>query len=290
MKRNIIFIAVAAITLLAASCSRKCEYVFETYATLYKTSYMVDENAGEVKLPVILRNSNGSEVQISVAATEGKAIEGTDFEIISPASGILTFTGESDTLEVVVKISDAFMGDFTGTKDFSLQIASITDGVTVGNVNKTSISINDLDHPLAPFVGVWSGTTSEQFSGASMSMSYEIATNPDDVTKLNLTTSDPILAGYGIPTLFTLEADAVINTDGTGQIVIGGGQPVGIDQDGPCVYLGLDTPTFTEASSFGEITFNLGVDGKISVPNGIGLFDVKYIYGTYVGGFTLTKE
>lgn len=290
MKRNIIIMAVAAITLLAASCSRKCEYSFETYATLYKTSYIINEDAGEVKVPVILMNSNGSEVQISVAATEGKAIEGTDFEVISPASGILTFTSESDTLEVVVKISDAFMGDFTGTKDFSLQIASITDGVTVGNVNKASISINDLDHPLGSFVGVWSGTTSEQFSGASMSMSYEIATNPDDVTKLNLTTSDPILAGYGISTLFTLEADAVINTDGTGQIVIGGGQPVGIDQNGPCVYIGLDTPTFTEASGYGEITFNLGVDGKISVPNGIGLFDDMYIYGTYVGGFTLTKE
>lgn len=293
MKRNIIIMAVAAITLLAASCSRKCEYSFETYATLYKTSYIINEDAGEVKVPVILMNSNGSEVQISVTANEGKAVEGTDFEITSPASGILTFSGETDTLDVVVKISDSFIGEFTGAKDFSLQIACITEGVTVGQTNNASISINDLDHPLAPYVGTWTGTTFEEgYTGQNMTLSFDITTNEDDVTKLNLTTVDPMMAavvGYTKP--FTLESSAVINADGTGQITIGMAQPTGFEYSyGPWVYMGLDAPTWDQASNYADIVFELKADGTMLVPNAFGIADDQYIWASYVGGFTLTKE
>jgi len=143
---------------LAASCNRKFEYEPMTYATLYHTSYSVDETVGEVRVPVLLNNSNGSEVQVSVKLNAGKAVEGVDYELISPASGILTFSGETDSLDVVIGIT-SFEGEFTGAKDFSLEISSLTAGVTVANVNTIArFNINDLDHPLSAFVGEWEGT------------------------------------------------------------------------------------------------------------------------------------
>lgn len=120
MKRNIILFVAAAFALLSmASCNRKLDYQFETYATLYHSSFSVKENAGEFNIPVLVQNAKGADLQVAVKVTEGKAVEGVDYEIISPANGILSFSGETDSLSVVVKIFDTFVGEFTGAKDFT---------------------------------------------------------------------------------------------------------------------------------------------------------------------------
>ena len=158
MKRNIILFVAAAVALLSTvSCSRKVEYEFEAYATMYGASYSVSETAGEFKLPVLLQNATGSDVQITVNVAEGKAKEGVDYEVLSPANGILNFSGETDSLDVVIKIFDTFKEEFTGTKDFTVSIASATNGVNVGIINQTKVSIEDINHPLARFIGKWTG-------------------------------------------------------------------------------------------------------------------------------------
>lgn len=158
MKRNIIlFVAATVALLLAASCNRKVEYQFESYATLYNSSYAVAENVGELRIPVLVNNTNGADVQISVKVNEGKALDGVDYEVVSPANGLLSFTGETDSLDVVIKII-AFEGEFTGAKDFSVNITSATDGLSVGTINSANVIIQDLDHPLSMLAGQWEGT------------------------------------------------------------------------------------------------------------------------------------
>lgn len=158
MKKILNIISVAVLVLIAASCDRKVEFQSETFATFYTNVYSVNEDAGKVSIPVLLYNPTGSEVQFSVKVNAGKAEEGKDFEIVSPANGILTFTGETDSLTIEISISDDFVGEFTGGKNFEIQLGSITEGTKVGNYNVASVNILDLDHPLAALIGEWEGT------------------------------------------------------------------------------------------------------------------------------------
>ena len=158
MKRNIILFVAAALTLLlAASCGRKVEYQFDKYATLYHSSFIVPETVGELRIPVLVNNTKGSDVQVSVKVDEGKALEGVDYEVVSPANGILSFSGDVDSLDVVINII-AFEGEFTGAKDFSVNIASATEGVNIGVLSTANVTIQDLDHPLSMLAGQWEGT------------------------------------------------------------------------------------------------------------------------------------
>lgn len=291
MKRNFIILVAAMFTLLAVSCNRKVEYSYQTFATLYTTSYITNEGAGEIEIPVILFNSTGAESQVSVKLIEGKAKEGEDIELISPASGLLTFTGESDTLKVVVGIT-SYEGELTGSKDFSVQISSISPETAVGNVNTAKVTINDLDHPLYPCFGLWKGTTYEEaYTKKDQTVKFEIAEYPDDYTKLQLTTVDPMMSsvvGYNKP--IELYAKATLNEDGTGRIVIPMGQATGFEYTaGPWVYMGVDAASFNDASGYTDIVFNLNADGTMTVPNAYGIFDDQYIWASYVGGFNLTK-
>lgn len=158
MKRNIILFVAATLTLLlAASCGRKVEYQFDKYATLYHSSFIVPETVGELRIPVLVKNTKGSDVQVSVKVDEGKALEGVDYEVVSPANGILSFSGDVDSLDVVINII-AFEGEFTGAKDFSVNIASATEGVNIGVLSTANVTIQDLDHPLSMLAGNWEGT------------------------------------------------------------------------------------------------------------------------------------
>ena len=91
-----------------------------------------------------------------------------------------------------------------------------------GKHTLAKVAIADLDHPLNAFIGSWSGNTTEEFTGASITMMFDIAADPDDFTKLVITTQDNVL---GVPVELT--ADAELNEDGTGIIVIPTGQPLG---------------------------------------------------------------
>lgn len=291
MKRNLILLVAAVFTLLAVSCNRKVEYDYQTFATLYTTSYITNEAVGEIEIPVILYNATGSESQVSVKLVEGKAEEGKDIELISPANGILVFTGETDTLNVVVGIT-SYEGELTGAKDFKVQLSSISPETSVGNVNTAKVTINDLDHPLYPYFGSWSGSTLEEvYTGAVHTIKFDIAEYPDDYTKLLLTTIDPMMSSVvGYTDEIQLYANAVLNEDGTGQVVIPGGQATGFEYSyGPWVYMGLNAQSFDNASDYTDIVFNLNADGALNVPNAYGIFDDSYIWASYVGGFNLTK-
>lgn len=183
MKRNIILFVAAAVALLSmASCNRKVEYQFDTYATLYRSTFSVAENAGEVRIPVLL-NNKGGDTQISVKVVEGSAEEGFDYEVVEPINGILSFSGDTDSLDIVIKILTPELGQFTGSKDFTVSLSSATTGVTVGAFSNAVVTIDDVDHPLAPILGEYTATG--QMASGATSWTVKIDKH-EDLTKVNI--------------------------------------------------------------------------------------------------------
>ena len=251
-------------------------------------TFSVDETVGTVSLPVSIYNPTGSEVQVAVTAIDGLATEGVDYEIVSPASGLLTFSGEDTTKNIEVAITD-YSGEFTGSMDFKIQIASASEGLSVGALNTASFTIKDLDHPLSMFIGTWSGKVDSYFDGGLIPMTFEIKSNDSDKTysTLIIENLDPSMAaaggtaanGYNVYT-------ATVNAEKT-KLVIANGQPTGLPG---YALVGFNTTHITTASNYEDIVVELK-DGKLTIPKGWGTTDgTGYWYGIYGGPTEFTKQ
>lgn len=288
MKRNIIFFVAATVTLLlAASCNRKVEYQYEKYATLYHSSFSVAEDAGELRIPVLVNNTKGADVQVSVKVTEGKAVEGVDYEVVTPANGILSFSGETDSLDVVIKILSPDLGEFTGAKDLSVAIASATEGVNVGIINNAVVTIEDLDHPLAAFIGTWTGELEGYFGNwPKGATTIAISADPQGDPF-----SDLIVSG-GINPYFVAVAGA--NPDYSAkvngnQLIIYAEQPCGY---GDVILMAFDAADPDAASGYDHARFQLQEDGTLVVLNAYGAYTPSGggWYEIYLGGAVFTKK
>lgn len=287
MKRNVILFVAAALTLLlSASCGRKIEYQFDSYATMYSSTYTVAETAGEFKLPVLIKNPTGAEVQVSVKVTEESAVEGVDYEVISPASGLLTFSGETDSLDVVFKIN-GFEGEFTGTKTFNVTIASATEGLPVGIFSQSTVTIDDLDHPLAAYIGQWTGELTGFFGNW-----------PKGMTTINVKADpngDPfkdLIFDGGINPYFLAAVGA--NPDFSAVV---NGNVATVLADQPCGYsdvvtLGFNAPDPNSADSYDDIHFELQEDGTLKLLNAYGAYTPSGggFYEIYLGDVVFTKQ
>ena len=199
-----------ATALILSSCNRKAEYQYETYATLYHHTYAVPETVGQLEIPVLIQNPTGADVQVSVSVTEGNAQEGVDYEVISPANGILSFSGETDSLAVLIQIN-AFEGEFTGSKNFSVSIASATDGLLLGQTTKANVVIQDLDHPLAPLEGEWEGTVNfatNPPTPLSTTLKFTIDAEDETYSKMYLEgwEAHPSYYVYALPVIATYDS------------------------------------------------------------------------------------
>lgn len=288
MKRNIILFVAAAFALLSmASCNRKVEYQFDTYATLYHSSFNVKEDAGEYSIPVLLKNATGADVQVSVKIDEGKAVEGVDYEVISPANGILSFSGETDSLAVVVKIFDTFVGEFTGTKDFTVSISPATEGLVMGYVTSARVMIDDLDHPLAAWIGSWTGEMTGFFGNwPKAATTFTVSADPE---------GDPfsdLIVNGGINPYFLNAVGA--NPDFSAkvvdnQLVVAAEQPCGYSD---VVLLGFNAPDPNSADSYDHARFELQENGSLKLLNAYGAYTPSGggFYEIYLGGAVFTKE
>ena len=186
MKLNFKYIVAAlALVALSASCDRKVDFPSEKFVTLDDYAYSVDETSAEVVIPVHIYNQDCHDVQVAVKLLDNTAVEGTDYEIISPASGVLTFPAGTDSLAIKIAIKP-HVGVYTGTKKFGVQVASATEGVVTGAFSSATVSISDLDHPLADILGDYVATGNTASSGVAQ-WKVTFAANEDDVTKVNVT-------------------------------------------------------------------------------------------------------
>ena len=269
MKLNFKYtLATLALAALFASCDRTAEFKSEKFISVDNTSYAVDEVAGEVTIPVHIYNPDNNEVNVSVTVLPGTAEEGTDYEVVSPASGVLNFAAGEATKEVKIAIK-SHEGVYTGNKSFAIQVASATEGVLVGKFDTSVITINDLDHPLSKFIGDWSGdfnTGRGKYAGHTIT----IAPVEDDVTKLKINNLEPYFANAGLvaPDYNVFEGE--VNEDKT-VITITIGQGIGYQS---AFIVGTDDAAGDGADAHITIVYN--EDGTLTIPN---------FWGIYGGGW-----
>lgn len=260
MKTKNIIALLSLVAVVFVSCDRSVEFQHETFATFSNNSYSVEETVGQVTIPVEIYNPTGAEVQVSVAIQAGNAVEGTDYEVVSPSAGILTFSGEQNKADVVLNII-SHEGTFTGAKTFAVQIQSLTEGLSVGSFNLASVTIVDIDHPLAKYIGKWSSTLTSAFNGSAQSTTINIVADPDDETYTKLFV-DGGMAPYVTGATGAKPQFEAVQTE-TGFKILAG-QPVGYNDvtlygfDAAFEYFGYD------------IEFALDADGNLCALNGFG--------------------
>lgn len=285
MKRNILYIVMAFAAVCMISCDRTATYYAPTYVSFYSNSYSVDETAGQVVIPVVLNNGSGSEVQISVSVAENStAAEGVDYEIVSPASGLLTFSGDTDSLAVVVDIK-SHVGEFTGGKALGFELDCLTEGISFGVFDTAVVNIIDLDHPLANLFGTWSGIIPGNFNAPQYETSFTIEADPKDDTFTQVIISaglDPFFVANGFNSATYV---AVVNSEGN-VISVKAGQAVGY-QD--VVLVGFDQ---TLENIGYDIEFALGNDGKLTNVNAYGSYTAAQggFFEIYLPGGVFTKN
>lgn len=287
MKRNIILFVAAAVTLLlAASCNRKVEYQYEKYATLYHSSFSVAENAGELRIPVLVNNTKGADVQVSVKIAEGTAVEGVDYEVVSPANGILSFSGDTDSLDVVINLLTPDVGEFTGAKNFTVSVASATEGVGVGLISNANVTIDDIDHPLAAFIGTWTGDMLGMFQSAKWPTTITISADPNGDPFTDLIFDGGInpyfVAAIGANPSFTAKVNGAVAT-------VLAEQPMGYSD---VVLLGFDHADPNAAANYDNARFELQEDGTLVQLNAFGAYTPSGggFYEIYLGGAVFTKN
>lgn len=292
MKKNITIIVAALSVLLASSCGRKVTYEYVTYATLESDSYSFDEDVQEIAVPVKIYNPTGAEVMLTVTAVDGKALENTDYEIIYPVSGVMTFEAGETSKDIIVGIVE-YPDQLTGSKDFTLTIASATQGFDVGNVNTVKVTIKDLDHPLKDFIGVWSASVTG-YSGTNYSWDITVEGDDRDPDYENLIVSNlcPMSAQYYALTpangynVFDASVDASKTT-----MTIEKDQYIGSADGEDFLITGINAPTYEAASSYMDISFVISSDKKkMVVPNGYGPMDSQGFMEIYPGGIVFTKK
>jgi hypothetical protein len=287
MKRNSIFFVAALMTLfLSVSCNRKAEVEQYSYVSMYKTEISVKEDAGELRIPVLLQNPTGAEAQVAVKIVGDTAQEGVDYELVSPANGLLFFSGDTKTAEIVLSIT-SFKGEFTPPdKEFTVSIESLTPGVEVGSFSSSLVTILDLDHPLAPFIGTWNGTMAGLFQQPKYETSITVKGVKGDDTYTKLTISGGLnpyfLEAAGIDDTFQA---TLVN----GMMVVNKNAPVSY---GDVILQGFDAADPNDASAYANPTFAVDEDGNLVQVNAFGAYTPGGggFYEIYLGGTVFTRE
>ena len=283
-----IYLFISAIALLLVSCDRKVEFKHETFATLSTVRYTVREDAGEFTIPVTIYNPTGDEVQLIVKTDDETAVQDVDYEIVTPANGVLTFSGDESQKDVVIKLNHNKA--FQKSKTFYLSIAATDENFVIGNLNTATCVIKDAEHPLDMFIGEWKGTALSVFDGTSYPLTVNISEDESDetYTKLKVDGLEPMQLSSVTP------LSGVVNAEKT-QLTISGGQQIG--------YLDAYSSFFTfypfaiagENLNIGEVLTITLKDGALSLDSVYGcLFTYtdgnEYVWDAYQITKPLTKK
>lgn len=270
MMKNI-YLFISAIALLLVSCDRKVEFKHETFATLSTVRYTVREDAGEFTIPVTIYNPTGDEVQLIVKTDDETAVQDVDYEIVTPANGVLTFSGDESQKDVVIKLNHN--NAFQKSKTFYLSIAATDESFVIGNLNTATCVIKDAEHPLDMFIGEWKGTALSVFDGTSYPLTVNISEDESDetYTKLKVDGLEPMQLSSVTP------LSGVVNAEKT-QLTISGGQQIG--------YIDAYSSFFT-FYPFAIAGENLNIGEALTITLKDGALSLDSVYGclfTYTDG------
>lgn len=286
MKKILNICAVAAIVLLAASCNRKHEFEHTTFATFNSVTYAVGEDTVQFKIPVTVYNPTNADMQVVFKAVDNSALKDVDYTI-SPASGILNFTAEAPTQEIVVDITN-FPDTFTGNKSFTIELVSSSDALSIGNFNTAKVQILDLDHPLSTFIGTWAGTlTFADKVGTQFDteLIIEAVEDDDTYTKLTITGLEAAYAQYA----GGIYQEAVYDKAKSSIIIPYGQTMFYVNSNYDFIFIGLDETW----NNLVNVEFKYDeANGTLTQMTDYGSLDTKSgeIYSAYSAGAVFTKK
>ena len=196
MKKIVIFLSVAALSVVAASCSNlNTEPSFDdrnAFVEFDKGSKVVKEDDGEISIPVTLCSLKGIEDAVSFEVKDGKAKAGTDFELLD-GTAVLNFDSSNRTRNIKIKVIE-HKGEYTGDLDFTIVLKSAgTSGI--GMVKKCKVTIQDNDHPLANILGEYTAT-GKYYDGSPLQWTVTFSKDADDPTILHIDALSPFCLDY----------------------------------------------------------------------------------------------
>lgn len=183
--KNITLGLVALAAMGFASCSNDLPEFNDkdAFVAFTSTSTSINEDGGEIEIPVLLSSLHGKEGSVDfelVPDATAPAEEGVNYTVEN-ASKTLTFTKEANTQNIKLKINN-LAGKFTGDLRFTVKLTN-AQGVNLGADNTFSVTIVDLDHPLAFMLGTYSATAQSNFNGDT-SWTLKITKDDSDVSKV----------------------------------------------------------------------------------------------------------
>lgn len=185
MKNTNKILFIAAVSAMAlVSCSKMNDYPTfnpdDSFAAFDQIAYSVDENCGTLTIPVSIASIDPEKVNVALKAVDSTAKAGVNYELVG--DGVLRFDGKLRTMAIDVKINDK-SGEYTGDLVFCLELVS-AGGLKIGANNTCTVTISDLDHPLAAILGEYTGTGFDYFDGAAVNWNVNFMKDAKDVTVL----------------------------------------------------------------------------------------------------------
>lgn len=251
-------------------------------------SMSVKEDADSLLVPVRLTSLSEKSATVTYELVDGTAKKGIDFDVLESGASILAFDGKNPVMNIKLDILP-HIGTFTGDRKFSV-IIKTANGVNIGSIDTTVITINDIDHPLALFLGDYTVYGPNYFSGRDDSWPVTLEKDPDgDVSKVWI--SNLVIAGT------SLKVYGIVN-DEKNKIEIPVGQKIATSSSYTSIVLaGFDDIDVDKAGLLPEgskITMNLTSETPLvftmDLPFGSHIEDIDNWYSIVTAGATFTKK
>lgn len=221
----------SAVALL--SCNKNEPATFndkDAFVAFDKASFTIAENSADtLRIPVTLASVKGLEqtIRFEIIDPEKKAaVKDVNYELVT-ASGVLSFDAEHRTQ--YIEIRPIYYSEYTG--DLSISIV-LHDGETIGagSDNTCSVTISDVDHPLAFMLGAYTATGVSYFNGpTTWTMTLVKDKNDDHLVWIDNIFADSSWASDDMMYYGTVNAEKTILTIPFGQeseYKYGGNTPV----------------------------------------------------------------
>lgn len=254
------------------SCAQKTEFVSKPFVMIAASSYAYNEDAGTVKIPVYAYSQVDGKVSLPRPTDVSTDVS---FEIIndtaekdvhftvSPANGVLKFDGASEAY-IEININN-MAGIYTSNVKFSIALTGATNGYTLGGGNSASVTIKDLDHPLANILGTYKTDVLADVWGDEYVITTTIEPTDEDIHTVTISNICPYSLAAGYPHKFVgvISKDRKTLTIESNQWIVEGALLfLAFDLTGekpaslPALVLTIDEEahTLTAQSSWGAIT------------------------------------
>lgn len=193
----------------------------ESFASFTKAAFALNEDKGQVIIPVEIASLAPVKTTVSYKINEGTAKAGVNYKDTNP-DAVLTYDGSTRSQNIVIDIIN-LAGEYTGDLKFSISLESAT-GLKLSAEKECTVTIYDLDHPLSAILGTYTGSAMDV--GGEVTWTLNLTKDPSDVTILWCDALCPLQGSTA--SLLPVYAN-VTQDEATGlyQISFPGGQEIG---------------------------------------------------------------